>query len=236
METAIRTQATQTVSLVPQESSFIDEATSFERTANELVVNCQSSYDYAAAFGKDIKQTSANIVAYFETMKKNAHRAWKEICNRENELLEPLQNAERTLKQSMGAYIQKVEQERRQAEIEAQRIAKEEADRKLAEAVELEENGNSEEALSAFADAQMADTVSRNIHIPSQAPKADGVSTTKGWRIIRVTDEVPTTLNGMVLRPICERSIMQLIKASKGTIKITGVEYEEVTNIAIRSK
>jgi len=218
-----------------EEAVLAKSVSSIERAAQTFAVQSDSDYENAASFGKDVKQMIAKVTAFFEPMKKAANKAHREICAREKEMLSPLSNAERTLKETMGRYIERVERERRKAEEEARRIAQEEADRKLAEAVELEESGDVEGAASAMIDAQIADSVSNNIYIPQAAPKVTGVTHSKAWEIVNISDaDVPVSLNGMVLRPVDRAAVQRLIKMSKGQIKIPGVTYREKTNIGLR--
>jgi hypothetical protein len=232
-----------TTASIPQESTGLakveavleGEVTTIEQTANELTVDCESSYEYAASFGRDVKRAADKVTAYFEPDKKRAHQLHASLCAKEKELLKPLQNAEATLKLKMGEYVQKVEQERKAAEEEARRIAQEEAERKLQEAVAHEESGDEEAAASALADAQMADTVSRNIAIPQSTPKVTGVSHSKDWEIVSVNSaNVPIALSGMMIRPVDEKVVLRLIRASKGKIEIPGITYKEIPKISMR--
>lgn len=65
--------------------------------------------------------------------------------------------------------------------------------------------------------------------------KVKGVSKSKTWKIVGVdASHVPVEINGMVIRPVDEKAILRIIKASKGTIRIPGVIYEETTQISAR--
>jgi hypothetical protein len=150
-------------------------------------------------------------------------------------MLTPLTNAEKTLKHTMGAYTLRKAQERRAAEEAARKRAQEEAERKLAEASAMEQAGDKEAATSAMIDAQIADTMSRTIQIFTPQPKAEGVSQTKDWEILSVdVSQVPTVFSGMILRPVDEKAVIRLIRASKGAIQIPGVTYQETIKTSIR--
>ena len=61
------------------------------------------------------------------------------------------------------------------------------------------------------------------------------MSKSKTWKIVGVdASRVPIEINGMVIRPVDEKAILRIIKASKGTIRIPGVIYEEATQISAR--
>lgn len=226
----------QSTSQTPKtETALTASVMSVELKAAAITISTQEDYEFAAQFGQEVKQTLARVQEYFEPMKKAAHMAHREICNRETEMLKPLKSAESTIKATMSGYVEKVEAERKAAELEAQRIAQEETERKLAEAAALEEQGDTEGAANALLDAQMADAASQNVFVPSAAPKASGVSTSKEWLITNVDDaKVPVTFNGMDLRPVDKKAVMRLIKASKGSIAIPGITYKEQQKIALR--
>jgi hypothetical protein len=178
---------------------------------------------------------AGEVADYFKPLKESAHRLHKDICEREKVLLAPLNRAEATLKRTMGDFAFRKELERRAAEEEARRLAQEEADRKLEEAVKAEESGDGEAADAAMVDAQMADNMSRNVFVIVEPPKAEGVSQSKDWEITDINESrVPVELLGTLLRPVDERAVLRLIRASKGRIQIPGVNYKETVKTSIR--
>ena len=65
--------------------------------------------------------------------------------------------------------------------------------------------------------------------------KVKGVSSSKDWEIVGINDaKVPVAIAGTVIRPVDNKAIMRLIRASKGTIQIPGVTYKEVMKISAR--
>jgi hypothetical protein len=236
MTTATEEKIVAVIETVPDEEDVLAKSvSSVEHDALAITIANDAEYESAAEFGREVKQAAAKVVEFFEPMKKAAHMAHSAICSREKEMLKPLVNAEAMLKQTMGGYIERIERERKVAEAEAQRIAKAEADKKLAEALALEESGDNEAAASAFADAQMADTASRSIAIPQSTPKVSGVSTSKDWKIVSVDDnKVPVSLNGIMLRPVDQKAALRLIKMSKGKAVIPGITYTEIVTTSIR--
>ena len=62
-----------------------------------------------------------------------------------------------------------------------------------------------------------------------------GVSTTKTWKITKVDSAaVPTHVQGVEIRPVDEKAVLRLIKATKGAIKIPGITYEEDVTVSVR--
>ena len=206
-----------------------------ELEAESIIIGTDDDYCEASEFGRRLKQASSEVVAFFKPMKDAAYKAHSEICGREKVMLTPLTRAEATLKRTMGDYALKKERERQEMEREARRLAQEEADRKLAEALAAEAAGNNGAAASAMADATLADSMSRNIAVPVAPPKADGISQSKDWELVSVDPaQVPITFNGMELRPVDEKAVIRLIRASKGQMQIPGISYKEVIKTSIR--
>jgi len=88
----------------------------------------------------------------------------------------------------------------------------------------------------AMAEAEIMDDAAVSISVASKAPKVEGVSTTKNWEIKSIDlSKVPVELDGVLLRPVDEKAALRLIRASKGTIQIPGIEYEETYAVSIRA-
>jgi len=228
------------VAIVPAPAAEIGDEmnailSTVEQRAASLVIETDEDYEGAAEFGRELKNASAQVVEFFKPIKKAANEAHKTACASEKTMLAPLTNAEALLKQTMGSFVMRKERERQEIEARARLRAKEDSDKMLEDAIIADESGDTAAAESAMADAQMAHYMSQNITIHTDALKATGVSTSKGWTIGSVNpDEVPIELNGVVLRPVDEKTIMRLIKASKGTITIPGIRYKEEAIISIR--
>ncbi len=211
------------------------KVTSTELEAESIIIETDEDYNNAAEFGKRVKQEAANVISFFKDMKDDAYKAHKTICDREKQILKPLQNAEAILKRVMGEYALLKERKRKAAEAETRRLAQEEAERKLLEAIKLEKSGDSAAAECVMLDAEMADTMSRNVTITAEPPKVKGVSQTTDWELVSVdNDKVPIAVAGMVIRPVDEKAIMRLIRASKGKVSIPGIIYKETIKTSIR--
>lgn len=219
------------------EAKLKQQTSELELAAEAMLVTNDAQFQDAAEFGKAIKAKANEITTFFKPMKDAAHKAHKEVCDREKVMLEPLSKAESILKRAMGDYLDEQEKRRRAAEEAARRAAKEEADRKLAEAIALEGAGDSDGAAAAIEDAELYDGAAGSIGIPSAPPKVKGVSAKKSWEITGIdSSKVPVTFSGMELRPVDRAAVAALIKASKGSIQIPGVTYREVTNMSISGR
>lgn len=217
------------------EDELAVEVTDIEVRAEGLVVTDDQQYTEAGEFGVLLKQKMAEVTAFFAPMKKAAHDAHKQVCDREKQMLTPLKNAESILKKSMGAYALKKEQERRVAEEAARRLAQEEADRKLEAAIAAEQSGDADAVKAAMIDAEIADSASRMVTVEPDTPKAKGVSVQKDWEITGIDlSKVPDTVAGVVIRPVDTAAVMKLIRASKGAIQIEGITYQETAKMSFR--
>lgn len=217
------------------EAEMSKEVTAVESQAAQINIATQSDYENAAAFGRLIKQKASQIIDFFAPMKKAAHEAHQNICSREKEMLAPLISAEKTVKQVMGDYVMEQERRRREEEERLKRIAEAEADKKLREAMELEANGKQDEAEVALMEADIVDSASRNVIVEAQKIKADGTSSSIDWEITAVNNDiVPIDFAGMCIRPVDTKAILKLIRASKGQIKIPGIQYKSVAKLSFR--
>ena len=217
------------------EEELATEVTDIEVRAGGLVVQDDQQYQEAGEFGVLLKQKMAEVTEFFAPMKKAAHDAHKQVCDREKQILAPLKNAESILKKTMGEYALKKEQERRAAEEAARRLAQEEAERKLEDAIAAEQNGDAEGMKAAMLDAEIADSVSRLATVEGDTPKAKGTSFQKDWEITDIDEsKVPDAVAGVVIRPVDTAAVMRLIRATKGAIKIEGISYRETSKISFR--
>lgn len=216
-----------------REKELGSEVSKIEAMAEAVTISTDQDYESAGQFGVMLKKKAAEVTDFFKPLKDAAYKAHKAICDREKEMLTPLRNAEKTLKKTMGDYAMEQERKRREAEEAARRAAEEESRRKLEEAALLERAGDTAAAEAAFQDAEISEDVSRMVFVPGGAPKAKGVSASKDWEIVSISSEnVPLSVNGMEIRPVDKAAVMRLIRASKGTIQIPGIVYQEVAKMS----
>lgn len=219
---------------VIDESVLKTEAISLEVRADALSVTNDEEYQDAAEFLKALKEQAGKVKDFFKPLKDAAHKAHKEVCDREKQMLDPLTKAEAVIKKAVGGYLAEQERKRREAEERARKAAKAEADRRLAEAIFLESQGKFEEAEEAAIEAEIIDSVTVAVPV-APTKKVKGVSSSKDWEIVSIDEAtVPVDVAGIVIRPVDRGAIMRLVRASKGTIKIPGVTYKEVMKMSVR--
>lgn len=217
------------------EAELSKAVTEIEFRAESIVISTEDDYKKAGEFGRLLKKKSAEVTAFFAPMKKAAHDAHKQVCDREKEMLTPLVNAEKVIKKTMGAWAFEQERKKKEEEERLRRLAKEEAERLLEQAIVAEASGNTEEAKMAMANAAVVESAGRSIVVDTPQPKAEGVSMSRDWEIIKIDSSlVPVDVSGIELRPVDEAAVKRLIRMSKGTVKIPGIEYKAVVKMSFR--
>lgn len=208
------------------------EATTLEQQAKAYTISTNEDYSEAAEFLKRVKGAANEVKTYWKPAKDAAAKAHKEICQKEKAMLSICESAEDVLKAKMLSYSRKVEAERRAAEEEARKKAKEESDRLLAEAAKAEKSGDAMAATVNMAMAEQMESVKPAVQMAK--PKVQGISTKKVWKV-KVTNEkaVPPYANGVCIRPVDERAIMQLHRLNPN-VEIPGCTFYQDTQLAVR--
>lgn len=218
-----------------RELALSEQVTEIEFQAGAITIDTDDDYQNAAAFGGMLRQRTSDVKEFWKPMKDAAHKAHAEICGKEKAMLQPLENAARILKQTMGAYVAEQERKRREAEEAARKAAQEEVERKMAEAIELEEKGDTVAAEAAVEEAEIMDNAASTVSVASTKPKASGVTTKKDWKIVAIdSDKVPTKCMGIDIRPVDAAAVMRLIRMSKGQVSIPGIQFKETVQISFR--
>ena len=217
-----------------EEQDLKAETTAIQEQFNDFYVATQDDYTAAAEYLKQLKGKIAQVTDFFKPLKDAAHKAHKQVLAREKEMLSPLTDAEERVKAAMGRYSDEVEQKALEQErIRAAEIKKQ-TEALLQTATELEKQGKTGEAVLAFEEAEIMDSTSSAMAI-NDTPKVSGVSTKKDWEIIEIDmDKVPDEINGILIRPVDQKAVMRLIRASKGAVKIPGITYKETSKISVR--
>lgn len=219
------------------EKELDNEASLVEQQALSVVILNEDDYKAACEVTKTVKAMQKKVTDYWEPMRVSAKKSYDSVLAHKKEMLAPLESAEKILKGKISNYVVEQERKQREAEAEARRLAQEAAEKSLSEAVAAENSGDAETAEYAMTEAEMmSELAASGMSTQVQKPKADGVSTSRAWKITSIDEEkVPIDINGAVIRPVDKSAIMALIKATKGKIKIPGVKYEESVTVSVRS-
>ena len=205
--------------------------TSYEANANSLlatmpktdiVVFDQQSYEAAGAMLQQIAKIKKGIEAEFSEPIKKAHEAHKSLTALKKRFLDFASQGEAELRSKMSHYWQ-AEQARIAAEEERKR---QEAEKLMQTAVEAEAAGDTENAEIYTALAAMEEAT------VTVAPKAAGVSFREVWKA-KVVDESKVPREYLIVN---QTALDAVVKATKGSIKIAGVESVKELVSSVRSK
>lgn len=236
MNEAIATAGSNALALDTAEEALGREVSTVEANALQVVVASDADYANAGEITKSVKQMQKKVTEYWEPLRVSAKKTYDDVLSRKKEMLGPLESAEKILKGKMSSYVAEQERKRREREEAMRKLAQQEVERKLEEAAHAEAAGDALGAESAMTEAEVMDDVANSGKVTGAAPKATGVSTSKAWKIKSIdSSQVPVEIAGAIIRPVDEKAVMALIKATKGSIKIPGIVYEETVSISVRA-
>ena len=218
-----------------KEQRFIETAEKIAARPIESLkpIKDNGEYQYIADTVRVLKAFEAEVVEYYADAKKRAHEEHKKICDEEASYTKPVKKYADALKKLMGDYLAEKEAERRRQEEALRAAARAEAERLMAEAAKLEAQG--QDASAMVDEAIATESVGNMMTVEANATKADGISMRKDWKITSISyAEVPTEMAGVMIRPVDEAAVMRLIRATKGTIKIPGIEYTVDNKVVAR--
>ena len=207
-----------------------NESSSIVETANNMNITNQEDLEYAAGFLKDIKSTQKKIKEYWEEPIKVADLAHKKLTSKRAEMLEPLQNSEKIIKDKISDYTITMERLKKEEEERIKAEQQQQAYEELQEAERLRTQGDEIGAKIAEENAEMMSKV--EVKVDSGVGKVDGLSFRKDYEII-VEDatKVPAYMNGIELRPIGKDAISQIkrfIKMTNNGVQIPGIKVNEI--------
>lgn len=204
--------------------------------AHDILVESDTDVQTATEMTRAIKTMGKTIADAYEPMRVEAKAAYDAVLKERNGYTKPLDEAESALK---GKILEYDAMKRKKAEEESANLramAAEEAAKKAAEAESAEANGDFIGAEMARLEADALQATAENASIVSRDAVADGMSRRRSSYKLTSIDlsKVPVEMMGAVIRPVDEKAVIALIKASNGKIQIPGIEYEEVFSVVIR--
>ena len=169
------------------------------------------------------------IDATFDPIIEAAHQAHKIAIDKKKKADAPLVEAENYLKPAIFAYAVEQERKRKAEDGRLWKIArKEEEDRRMAEALSAEAEGNHEEA---------EEIIQAPVYVPpvvveKQTPTVSGVSMVTTWKF-RIVDELKVPRGYL---KVDEIKIGGVVRAMKGATSISGVEAYPETGVRSGSR
>ena len=196
-----------------------NESNNIIEMANNINITCQEDLQNAANFLNEIKDTQKRIKKYWEEPIKSAYEAHKKLKAKENEMLEPLQNSEKIIKNKVSDYNSYMEQLKREEKERIRAEQQQQAYEELQEAERLRALGDEIGAKIAEENAEMMSQV--EVKVDSKVEKVNGLSFRKDYEII-VADatKVPAYINGTEIRKIDLAQIRRFVKMTNNGIEI----------------
>ncbi len=196
--------------------------------AESLTVATDQQFEEGGGFLRGLKAIRKEIANTFDPISKKLHEAHKEVVAQKKRHSEPVEKAERIVKKKIGGYLAEKERRRREDEEKLREVArKQEEERRQEEALALEKAGKKEEAEAVIEEPVEAPP----IVIPDTTPKVEGISKPReDWKC-RVKDASKVPAEYM---KVDEVKLGQVVRATKGTLKIPGVEIWSEPNFSVR--
>lgn len=236
MNEAIATAGSNALVLDTAEEALSREVSIYEAEALRMVVASDEDFARAGEALREVKRMQKKVTEYWEPLRLSAKKNYDVVLAHKKEMMSPLESAEKIIKSKETAYADEQKRKQREREETMRKLAQAEVERKLEEASRAEAAGDAVGAEYAMAEAEVLDDVAKNGKVGAAMPKAEGISTSKAWKITSIDiSQVPVEIAGAIIRPVDEKAVIALIKATKGSIKIPGIVYEETTNISVRA-
>ena len=206
-------------------------------TAESIIISNEDELKNATDFIKEVKDKEKVVKDFYEPMIKATKESYDKVKAERDNILKPLQETEKELRELMNEYNNKLLQMKK-AEEERIKREKEEQQKKLAEIQQNIAAGNVE-GLQEKVDEIMNSTMISEKTV--EIPKVAGMNTRTTYKIeiIDIT-KVPTTINNV---PIVELSKVgksyileqyKIMKALGKEYEVPGIEIKEEVTTVIR--
>jgi hypothetical protein len=202
-----------------------------------FVVNDVASHTVAQEALHHLARWRARVIKHHEEPKRKSYEAWKSICDAERSLLDPLVEADKSLRHKIGeftyAQMKLAEEHDRKARLEAETRAIERASHQSQEtaiqaALELEAMGDKEGAEAVLAHPMPEEV--RYEMPPPVAPAVGRVEGITGTLVYEVTIHDPAAVPREYLVvdwPKTEREIARRAKQMGGRLNVAGATIRE---------
>lgn len=198
---------------------IVQESSDILSDAKALVIQDDDKFHFVNDLLKAIKGIRNKIDEYFDPAIKKTHAAWKENIAMKKKQSEPVEQAERIIKNKIAEYHTKRDQERMEEERRRQDILwKQEEERKLAEAIETGDETILDEPVI-VPEVKIEDTT-----------KHEGVSFSLIWKFRIINKEkVPEEY-----KIVDEKRVGQIVRANKAKTSIPGIEVYSEKSTRVR--
>lgn len=221
-----------------------DRSLTLLETAHGVSVKDQASYESAALFLKGVKDAKSKFVEFFAQMKKATHTAWKEVVAKENDALDPLKEADKIVRVSMGVYLDEQDRIKREEQRRLEAIAKkreEDERKKLEKRIDSAKKDSTKERLEQQKEEVFVEPVFAQ-HAVEKTTKLESGSVTRK-KDIEVTIVDPVAFLAAVVKgdipltcvEIKPNKVKSWVKAAgKQEDNIDGCRIKETSGVSIR--
>ena len=211
------------------ENEIVQESALIVTKADGILVDSPESCEMAVDFIKSIKSVSKKVAEFFAPMKTSAHKAWQAVVSREKEFVLPLETAEKNIRSKISNYNAGVEAHNR--EIERKRI--EEEQRLLQERLDIQNALKNEGFQVEESDLPVISPVVVEQKISTRIPGSLSYRTDYNVMVYD-EDKVPIMFEGVEIRPVDIKKLMEIARKSNGNANIPGVAFEIVKKPVVR--
>jgi len=198
--------------------------------AQRMTVASGEDYEMACTFLQFVAGRKKQVEEVFDPIVSKAHAAHKEAVAQKKKFMDPLLQAETSVKGKVSIYRMEEDRNRRAEEQRLAEIARKEAEeRALAEAAQLEASGEKELAEMVLETA--AEAPAPVVVIESFVPKQAGVSGRTNWKY-RIVNESLIPREFLSVDPV---KIGAVVRSQKGMTKIPGIEVYSEESVSIRA-
>ena len=210
--------------------------------ANSLVVTNQDQYNGCAEFLRSIKVIKKEIDATFDEPIKKAHEAHKAIVASKKKHYEPLDRAEKIVKEKSITWYQEEERKTNLERLKKQAEADKAEEKRKADLEEQakgwDAKGNTEKAEERRQQAE--EVVVPVAEVEDKAQKAEGQSISVTWKaeVVDLFALCNTIARGdlpeTVVQPVM-KELNNLARTWKDKKKFDGVKFTAVQNMSVRA-
>jgi hypothetical protein len=185
----------------------------------EIKIANQTDYTTAGEYLKSIKNAAAELDDLRKSMTRPLDESKKRIMDFFRKPMDILEKAEAAIKRSMLTYQDEQERLRKEEEARLAELQRKEAEKLLKKAEKAEEKGNADKADELRESAQQLSSVT-----PVVAPAVEGVAgvnTKTVWKF-KIVDVNLIPREYMLPN---DKMLGDVARATKGTLKVAGVEF-----------
>jgi len=214
--------------IIASEVNFQERANKILKACRDFIVTDSKSYSIADGMICHAKDLGKGIHLFLDPQCDAAFKAHKIATSNRKKLLDPLDQGSKELAQKMADYRQ----------VEFRRVAEQQKELEDKARQEHEESIQTqiEELKRQNASPELIESVKQMIHDPFQVPtiRSDHLRSKTGFTLDWAIVIIDKNLIPEDYKTVNEKSLLALVRANKGQIKIPGLKINEITKTTRR--